>query len=205
MPVTSYPAAASLIAWVPWPHPMSSTRTGRAASTGGRHRRSWRETSSWRTTSRTVPRRVFLVATALVGIAGVVGAPAPNLPVLIVALVILGFGACAGYPAAMWLIRSEATRTGTASPAEGVDRQADSDRIGTSAGLLRTVFYIGAIVAGAAQGNFLSAADPTTGLHRLALFMLVVAALFLLVTVVDKPLHRLGSRREPETAAPPDR
>ena len=34
-----------------------------------------------------------------------------------VARVILGFGTCAGYPAAMYLIRSEAKRTGQDSPA----------------------------------------------------------------------------------------
>jgi MFS family permease len=62
------------------------------------------------------PRRLFLPATALVGLAGVLGAVAPNLAVLIVARVILGFGTCAGYPAAMRLIRDEAERTGRDSP-----------------------------------------------------------------------------------------
>jgi MFS family permease len=63
------------------------------------------------------PRRLFLPATALVGIAGVVGTLAPNLAVLILARVILGFGTCAGYPAAMRLIRDENERTGQDSPA----------------------------------------------------------------------------------------
>jgi MFS family permease len=63
------------------------------------------------------PRRLFLPATALVGTAGVVGTLAPNLVVLIVARVILGFGTCAGYPAAMRLIRDESQRTGQDSPA----------------------------------------------------------------------------------------
>jgi MFS family permease len=63
------------------------------------------------------PRRLFLPATALVGLAGVIGAVAPNLAVLIAARVILGFGTCAGYPAAMRLIRAEAERTGKDSPA----------------------------------------------------------------------------------------
>jgi MFS family permease len=63
------------------------------------------------------PRRLFLPATALVGVAGVIGAVAPNLAVLIVARVVLGFGTCAGYPAAMRLIRAEAERTGKDSPA----------------------------------------------------------------------------------------
>ena len=63
------------------------------------------------------PRTLFLAATALVGLAGVIGATAPDLRVLIVARMVLGFGTCAGYPAAMHLIRSEARRTGRDSPA----------------------------------------------------------------------------------------
>lgn len=63
------------------------------------------------------PRRLFLAGTALTGIAGIIGTLAPNLAVLVVARVILGFGTCAGYPSAMYLIRSEARRTGRDSPA----------------------------------------------------------------------------------------
>ncbi|MFJ8749161.1 MFS transporter [Streptomyces sp. NPDC102441] len=62
------------------------------------------------------PRRLFLLSTGLVGVAGVVGTLAPNLAVLIVARILLGFGTCAGYPAAMALVRSEAERTGRDSP-----------------------------------------------------------------------------------------
>ena len=63
------------------------------------------------------PRRLFLAGTALTGIAGVAGMLAPDLGVLIAARVLLGFGTCAGYPAAMYLIRGEARRTGRESPA----------------------------------------------------------------------------------------
>lgn len=62
------------------------------------------------------PRRLFLVSTSLVGVAGVVGTLAPDLGVLIASRVLLGFGTCAGYPAAMALLRSEARRTGHDSP-----------------------------------------------------------------------------------------
>ncbi|MFF3518561.1 MFS transporter [Streptomyces sp. NPDC002573] len=62
------------------------------------------------------PRRLFLLSTGLVGVAGVVGTLAPNVGVLIAARVLLGFGTCAGYPAAMALLRSEAERTGRDSP-----------------------------------------------------------------------------------------
>jgi MFS family permease len=63
------------------------------------------------------PRPLFLIGTSLTGIAGIVGTLAPDLGVLILARVLLGFGTCAGYPAAMYLIRSEAKRTGHDSPA----------------------------------------------------------------------------------------
>lgn len=63
------------------------------------------------------PRRLFLAGTALTGVAGIVGMLAPDLGVLVAARVLLGFGTCAGYPAAMYLIRSEAGRTGRKSPA----------------------------------------------------------------------------------------
>jgi MFS family permease len=63
------------------------------------------------------PRRLFLIGTVLTGLAGILGALAPSLGVLVAARVLLGFGTCAGYPAAMFLIRSEARRTGRDSPA----------------------------------------------------------------------------------------
>lgn len=63
------------------------------------------------------PRRLSLVGAVLTGVAGIVGTLAPNVGVLIVARVVLGFGTCAGYPASMYLIRSEARRTGHHSPA----------------------------------------------------------------------------------------
>lgn len=63
------------------------------------------------------PRPLYLIGTALVGVAGVLGALAPSLGVLIVARVLIGLGTCAGYPASMYLIRSESRRTGQDSPA----------------------------------------------------------------------------------------
>jgi len=63
------------------------------------------------------PRRLYLVGTALAGLAGILGMLAPSLWVLVIARVLLGFGTCAGYPAAMYLIRSEGKRTGQESPA----------------------------------------------------------------------------------------
>ncbi|MFC9328656.1 MFS transporter [Kitasatospora sp. NPDC057015] len=62
------------------------------------------------------PRRLYLAGTALVGAAGLLGALAPSLGVLITARVLLGLGTCAAYPAAMHLIRSGSARTGGDSP-----------------------------------------------------------------------------------------
>lgn len=62
------------------------------------------------------PRPLYLIGTAVVGVAGLLGALAPTLGVLIASRVLLGFGTSAAYPASMSLIRSEADRTGMASP-----------------------------------------------------------------------------------------
>jgi MFS family permease len=72
-----------------------------------------------------------------------------------------------------------------------VYHQADPDRIGASAGLLRTFFYLGAIVASTATGvAFSPSGADTAGLHRLALFMLAAAVAFLVLTLVDRSLRR---------------
>ncbi|AEY93403.1 MFS transporter [Streptomyces corchorusii] len=63
------------------------------------------------------PRRLYLAGTALVGVAGLLGALAPSLGALIAARVLLGLGTSAAYPAAMRLTRAEAERTGQDSPA----------------------------------------------------------------------------------------
>jgi MFS family permease len=63
------------------------------------------------------PRPLFLAASALVGLGGLVGALAPSVGVLVAARVLIGLGTCAGYPSAMYLIRSEGERTGRESPA----------------------------------------------------------------------------------------
>lgn len=73
-----------------------------------------------------------------------------------------------------------------------VYRQADPTRTASSAGLMRTFFYLGAIAAGTTGGfAFASGGATTAGLHVLAVVMLVAAGLFLLVTVLDRSLGRL--------------
>lgn len=65
------------------------------------------------------PRPLYLAGAVLVGVGGALGALAPDIWWLVAARVVIGLGTCAGYPAAMALIRGEADRTGTDSP-EGV-------------------------------------------------------------------------------------
>lgn len=63
------------------------------------------------------PRPLYLGGSALLAVGGLLGTVAPSLGVLIAARVLIGFGTCSGYPAAMYLIRSESRRTGQDSPA----------------------------------------------------------------------------------------
>ncbi|MGP4029363.1 MFS transporter [Actinomadura sp. 3N407] len=63
------------------------------------------------------PRRLYLVGTALVCLAGLLGAFAPSLWVLVVSRALLGLGTSAAYPASMSVLRTEADRTGMKSPA----------------------------------------------------------------------------------------
>ncbi|MBP8539021.1 MFS transporter [Streptomyces sp. MK37H] len=74
-----------------------------------------------------------------------------------------------------------------------VYHQADPERMGSSAGLLRTFFYLGAIVASSANGAFFGARADTGGLHGLAWFMLAITGLCLALTLVDRSLGRIGS------------
>jgi hypothetical protein len=71
--------------------------------------------------------------------------------------------------------------------------QADPARTGSTAGLQRTVFYLGAISAAAANGAFLANGADTPGLHHLAWFIGPCAVLFLIVTLADRSLRRIGA------------
>jgi MFS family permease len=71
--------------------------------------------------------------------------------------------------------------------------QADPARMGSSAGLLRTFMYLGAIAASTGNGLFFGARATTPGMHQLAIFMLLVAAVFLAITLVDRSLGRVGT------------
>ncbi|MCX4091212.1 MFS transporter [Nocardia sp. alder85J] len=82
-----------------------------------------------------------------------------------------------------------------------VYHQADAERMASSAGLLRTFMYLGAIGSAAASGALLTRPAGTAALHHLSQFMLVAAVLFLLLTVADRSLGRIGRAETELTGA----
>jgi len=70
--------------------------------------------------------------------------------------------------------------------------QADPRRIGSAAGLLRTFMYLGSIASSVIYGNVYGARATTAGLHVLGWVVLGVAVVFLLVSVLDPSLSRIG-------------
>lgn len=77
--------------------------------------------------------------------------------------------------------------------------QADPDRIGASAGLLRSFFYLGAIASSASNGAFFGRTASTSGLHHIGLFVLVIGAVGLAITVTDRSLARVGRSEDSPT------
>ncbi|WP_224389904.1 MFS transporter [Pseudonocardia sp. ICBG1293] len=73
-----------------------------------------------------------------------------------------------------------------------VYRQADPERVASSAGLMRTFFYLGAIAASAAGGIAFGGGTAGDGLPVLATVMLVASTLFVLLTLADRSLARLA-------------
>ena len=70
--------------------------------------------------------------------------------------------------------------------------QSDPARTGSSAGLMRTFFYLGAMVSAAVIGVFFADGPGTPGLHGLAWFGAGVACLLLVLVVADRSLRRIG-------------
>ncbi|MET3565504.1 MFS family permease [Leifsonia sp. 563] len=70
--------------------------------------------------------------------------------------------------------------------------QAEPERIASSAGLLRTFFYLGAIVASVVYGNVYGAHATTGGLHVLGWVVIGISVVFLLITVLDRSLRAIG-------------
>ncbi|HCB05133.1 MAG TPA: MFS transporter [Nocardioides sp.] len=79
--------------------------------------------------------------------------------------------------------------------------QSRRERIGTSAGLLRTSGYLGAMVSAGAVAACFADAATLHGLHRLSLFMLGASALLLVVSLLDPAIRRpVHAKRNPEGA-----
>ncbi|WP_446666219.1 MFS transporter [Flexivirga sp. B27] len=70
--------------------------------------------------------------------------------------------------------------------------QADPERIASSSGLLRTFMYLGAIISSVVYGNVYGARATTSGLHVLGWVVIGVSAVFLLITVSDRTLAKIG-------------
>lgn len=79
--------------------------------------------------------------------------------------------------------------------------QAEPERIASSAGLLRTFFYLGAIVASVVYGNVYGARATTGGLHVLGWVVIGISIVFLLITVLDRSLRSIG-REQPRASEP---
>jgi hypothetical protein len=109
---------------------------------------------------------------------------------------------------AIWFLVAVAVAFGVSQGLNGlalqnsVYHQADPERVASSAGLLRTFTYLGAIVSSAAGGAFLAHGADTPGVHDLGWFVLVAAVLFFAITAADRGLARIGSADEPTGKVP---
>lgn len=70
--------------------------------------------------------------------------------------------------------------------------QADPERIGSSAGLLRTFGYLGAIASATLTATLFGDTASTTGLYEIASVLLVICTIFLAITIGDRSLSRIG-------------
>ena len=95
---------------------------------------------------------------------------------------LVGIGVTAGFPQGLNVLANQ----------NALYHQADPARMGSSAGLLRTFTYLGALSAAAANATFFKHGADTGGLHQLSWFLLVVAALLTIVTFLDRSLHRIN-------------
>ena len=146
------------------------------------------------------PRRLYLAATALVGATGRRGAVRGKLLVAAIGQItacVLLLGLHAGSP--IWFLVGITVVFGvpqgltSLALQNSVYHQADPERVASSAGLLRTSGYLGAILASSATAAFFPERADTPGMHHLTWFMLTVAVLFLAVTAADRSLRRVGT------------
>ncbi|KAA9158771.1 MFS transporter [Amycolatopsis acidicola] len=103
-----------------------------------------------------------------------------------------------GTDSLVWLLAAVGAVAGIAQGLNGLANQnalyaqADPARMGSSAGLLRTFTYVGALLASAASAAFYGHGADTSGLHGMAVLLVCVSSLLFVVTLVDRPLRRVG-------------
>ena len=118
-------------------------------------------------------------------------------------VVLAGLVLLLGGTSPIWLIVAVALVAGvpqglnTLALQNAVYRQSDPARLASSAGLMRTFFYLGAIAASTTGGLVFAHGATTAGVHELALVMLAAAVLFLAITVADRSLRRLAPQEDP--------
>ncbi|GAA4201353.1 MFS transporter [Microbispora amethystogenes] len=104
----------------------------------------------------------------------------------------------AGPGSALWLLALVGVVIGVPQGLIGLANQnalyaqADPARMGSSAGLLRTFAYLGALTASAADAAFYRHGATTGGLHGLSLLLLGIAVLLLVGVLADRSLRRAG-------------
>ncbi|MER6947505.1 hydrolase [Nonomuraea sp. NPDC000554] len=104
-----------------------------------------------------------------------------------------------GSSTAVWLLALVGALIGVPQGLNGLANQnalyaqADPSRMGSSAGLLRTFMYLGAVLASAANAACYRHGATTGGLHQLVWLLLGIAVLFLAVTLADRSLRRIDT------------
>jgi hypothetical protein len=105
-----------------------------------------------------------------------------------------------GDTSAVWLLVAVAVLAGvpqgllSLANQNATYHQADPDRMGSAAGLLRTFLYLGAIVASAAVAAAFPRGTSSAGLHGLAWFLVGCAVALLVLVLADRSLRLVGVR-----------
>ncbi|GAB3411965.1 MFS transporter [Schumannella luteola] len=144
----------------------------------------------------------FAVAIVVSALTGRVARLRPKLSVAaaaqLISCVIMLF---ASAQSPLWMLVAAAVVMGVSQGLANVTNQqaliavAPAAQMGSAAGIMRTFFYFGAILSGAATALFFGAAADTDGLHRVAIVSIVASSLLLALTLVDRSLR-------PRSAAP---
>lgn len=105
----------------------------------------------------------------------------PSSPIWLIALVTMA----AGIPQGLLNLANQNALFAVAPP----------DRTASSAGLLRTFLYLGAIVSSATNGALLGPDASTSGMHDIGRMLMGVAIAFALLTVLDRSLRDISVQK----------